>query len=206
MLVTDVLAFVRASLPDPPARVLEVGAGQGELAAELRNAGYDVLAIDPSSSSADVKPVTLDQLECAPGSFDAIVAVVSLHHVQPLPPACIKLAALLHNSGRLIIDEFDIGAFDERAAAWWCQQQAAAGRDHRHDQSSIVAELRSHLHPLSRIQTELAPHFILGDPIRGAYLYRWDLPHGFRELEELQIARGQLPATGARLLALPRHH
>ena len=60
------------------------------------------------------------------------------------------------------------------------------------------------IHPIDG-DIDLAPHFILGDPIRGAYLYRWDLPHGFRELEELQIARGQLPATGARLLALPRH-
>ena len=36
-----VLGFVRATLPPPPARVLEVGAGRGELAAALREVGYD---------------------------------------------------------------------------------------------------------------------------------------------------------------------
>jgi 2-polyprenyl-3-methyl-5-hydroxy-6-metoxy-1,4-benzoquinol methylase len=46
-----VLEFVLGALPSPPARVLEVGAGGGELAADLRDAGYDVLAIDPCSTS-----------------------------------------------------------------------------------------------------------------------------------------------------------
>ena len=36
MLAPDVLAYVRACLPPPPARVLEVGAGDGSLAEALR--------------------------------------------------------------------------------------------------------------------------------------------------------------------------
>lgn len=40
MLTDAVIAFVRASLPPPPARLLEIGAGGGELAAGLRSAGY----------------------------------------------------------------------------------------------------------------------------------------------------------------------
>jgi hypothetical protein len=60
------------------------------------------------------------------------------------------------------------------------------------------------LHPLARIQEALGRFFVLGEPIRGAYLYRWDLPHGLRELEEQQIAAGSLPATGARILATRR--
>ncbi len=47
------LAFVRASLPQPPARVLEVGAGKGELAAAPREGGYDVDAVDPSSEDVE---------------------------------------------------------------------------------------------------------------------------------------------------------
>jgi len=47
-----VAAFVRGALPPPPARVLEVGAGSGELAAALREAGYDVVAIDPAADGA----------------------------------------------------------------------------------------------------------------------------------------------------------
>ena len=47
MLSPDAVAYARAALPPPPARVLEVGAGEGELAAVLGAAGYDVTAIDP---------------------------------------------------------------------------------------------------------------------------------------------------------------
>ena len=45
----DVHAFVCASLPRGPGRVLEIGAGDGALAAALREAGYDVTAIDPGA-------------------------------------------------------------------------------------------------------------------------------------------------------------
>jgi len=200
----EVLAFVRASLPAPPARVLEVGAGDGELAAALRDAGYDVLAIDPAGDSPGVEPIALDQVDEPRGSFDAVVAEVSLHHLNPLPEASSKLAALLRDGGRLIVDEFDIGALDDRAARWWADQQAAAGHDHPHDFSSMVAEMQSHLHSLSVIQDELGRHFELGQPIRGAYLYRWHLHHGLREPEERLIGVGALPATGARLLGIVR--
>jgi SAM-dependent methyltransferase len=198
----EVLAFVRASLPAPPARVLEVGAGDGELAATLRDAGYDVLAIDPAGDSPGVEPIALAQVDEPPGSFDAVVAVVSLHHVNPLPEACSKLAALLRDGGRLIVDEFDVGALDERAVRWWSQQQDAAGHDHPHDPFSVVAAVPSHLHSLSTIEAALRRHFVLGQPVRGAYLYRWHLPHGLREPEEQLIAAGALPATGARLLGM----
>jgi SAM-dependent methyltransferase len=184
--------------------VLEVGAGAGELAAKLRDAGFDVLAIDPASTSQDVQPIGLEAIREAPGSFDAAVAVLSLHHVHALAEGCSKLAEVLPGGAPLVIDEFDVGTFDERAARWWCHAHAAAGRDHIGDPASMVADLRSHLHPLARIQEALGRFFVLGEPIRGAYLYRWDLPHGLRELEEQQIAAGSLPATGARILATRR--
>ena len=47
MLASDVAVFVRGALPPAPARVLEVGAGDGELATALAAWGYDVVAIDP---------------------------------------------------------------------------------------------------------------------------------------------------------------
>ncbi len=47
MLDPAVLRFVSLTLPAAPARVLEVGAGDGKLAQALREAGYEVVAIDP---------------------------------------------------------------------------------------------------------------------------------------------------------------
>ncbi len=47
------LDFAREHLPEPPARVLEVGCGQGELTTALAVAGYDVLGIDPLAPQGD---------------------------------------------------------------------------------------------------------------------------------------------------------
>ena len=86
MLTSDLLAFVRSSLPEPPSRVLEVGAGKGELARALRKAGYEVTAIDPAAEpDSGVEPISLLD---AHGEFEAAVAVVSLHHVDPVQDAC----------------------------------------------------------------------------------------------------------------------
>src|ERR687886_2631078 len=154
------VAFVRAALPPPPARVLEVGAGQGELAAALRAAGYDVVAIDPAADGAPgVEPVALLDLDAAEGAFHAAVAVLSLHHVKPLVASCERLAELVRPGGRLVIDEFDVDRFDERAARWEAAQRAAAGGHVHGDPADWSADLREHLHPLADIRAALAPAF-----------------------------------------------
>jgi SAM-dependent methyltransferase len=195
-----VIAFVRASLPAAPARVLEVGAGDGRLAAALSDAGYDVVAIDPASEAGNVVPVALLDLRADAASFDAAVAVLSLHHVEPLPASCRRLGELVRPGGALVVDEFDVERLDERAARWWLDQRAALGRDHARRAEEIVAELAAHLHPLRRLREELSPFFAVGLPVRGAYLHRWELDAALREAEEELIAAGRLPAVGARLV------
>jgi SAM-dependent methyltransferase len=195
----DVTAFVRATLPAPPARVLEVGAGDGELAAALAKAGYEVVAIDPAADTPAVRPVALHALDEPSASFDAALAVVSLHHVEPLEESCRRLAELVRPGGALAIDEFDLDRFDERAARWWL-----AHSDHAAEPAEVLATLREHLHSLTRLREALDPWFALGEPVRGPYLHRWNLPPGLREPEERLIASGELPAVGARLVGVRR--
>ncbi|MGH3001365.1 MAG: class I SAM-dependent methyltransferase, partial [Gaiellaceae bacterium] len=109
---SDVGTFARANLPPPPARVLEIGAGDGALARSLRESGYDVLAIDPEPSGAGVTSCPLHELDEPPASFEAAVAVVSLHHVDPLAESLQRLAEALEPGAPLLIDEFDVGALD----------------------------------------------------------------------------------------------
>jgi SAM-dependent methyltransferase len=200
----DLRAFVRANLPEPPARVLEVGAGAGRLARALREAGYDVLAIDPRSEEDDVRAVALSDLHEPERSFAAAVAIVSLHHVDPLEESCRRLGELVEPGGALVLDEFDVGAFDLGAAEWWLAQRAALGEPRPQTAEELVADHREHLHPLERILAALEPDFELGPPLRGAWLHRWNLGESLRAVEEDAIARGDLSAVGARLVGRRR--
>jgi SAM-dependent methyltransferase len=204
MVSVDLRAFVRANLPEPPARVLEVGAGAGRLAQALRAAGYEVVAIDPRSDNDDVRAVALADLDEPAGSFAAAVAVVSLHHVDPLGESCRRLGEVVEPGGTLIVDEFDVGAFDRGAAAWWLEQRHALGEEQPQTADELVADHREHLHPLERILAALDPYFELGPPLRGAWLHRWNLGDSLRVVEDEAIARGRLRAVGARLVGRRR--
>jgi SAM-dependent methyltransferase len=204
MPTTDVTAFVRGALPAAPARVLEVGAGDGTLAADLAEAGYDVLAIDPAGEQANVAPVALLDVAGDVAPFDAAVAVLSLHHVEPLEPSCRRLAELVRPGGRLIVDELDVERLDDAALRWWSAQREAIGAEQPQDTGAMVAGMRAHLHPVRRLVETLSPWFALGEPVRGAYLHRWHLEPGLRDAEERLVAAGRLPAVGARLVGVRR--
>jgi SAM-dependent methyltransferase len=198
----EVEEFVRANLPPAPARVLEVGAGEGELARSLAASGYDVTAIDPRSEASNVRPVAL--LELAAEPFDGAVAVVSLHHVEPLEESCGRLASLLAPGAPLVIDEFDIGRLDEAAASWWLERRAARGEAEGESPAELIATMRTKVHSLERLQAALEPWFELGAAVHGTYLYRWKLDESVRPAEEALIARGALPRTGIRFIATRR--
>ena len=197
MLAHAVEEFVRRSLPPPPARVLEVGAGEGELAAALAEAGYDVVAIDPAGEG-EVAPVALLDLDEPDASFDAALAVVSLHHVEPFAPSCRRLAEVVRPGGTLVVDEFDVGRFDEPSAQWLLDRWRETGRERDRDPAEMVAEMREHLHPLDAIRATLGEWFELGPVERASYLYRWYLGEALRAPEEELIATGSLPELGAR--------
>ena len=196
MPATDLIAFVRATLSAPPARVLEIGAGDGELAAVLAAAGYEVVAIDPASEVEHVRRVALHELDEEP--FDAAVAVVSLHHVEPLGESFERLATLVRPGGLLVVDEVDFEQLDERAVRWWLARSGHAA------EPADVLGVRDHMHSLARLRDGLAPWFEIGEPVRGAYLYRWNIPTDVRAEEEAGIAAGDLPAMGARLVGIRR--
>jgi 2-polyprenyl-3-methyl-5-hydroxy-6-metoxy-1,4-benzoquinol methylase len=202
MVTRELEAFVRASLPEPPARVLEVGAGRGELAATLCHAGYEITAVDPSAEPGGI--VQRRSLLDVQGSFDAAFSVVALHHVEPLEESCAHLASMLPRGGPFVIDELDIDRYDERAIRWWTSQRHALGvgeDEHEHDPSGILDHLRAHIHPLETMCAALASHFELGKPIPGPYLHRWELRPSLCEAEVDLIANGLLPAVGVRLIA-----
>jgi len=197
MVDSAVEEFVRRSLPPPPGRVLEVGAGSGDLAQLLSGLGYEVVAIDPNGEGV-VVPIPLLAVDEPAGSFDAALAVVSLHHVEPFEESCRRLADVVRPGGTLVVDEFDVGRFDGRAATWLLERWRDAGRERDRDPAEMVAELHAELHPLETIRAVLGRWFDLGPVARASYLHRWYLGEEFRAGEEALIADGSLPEVGAR--------
>ena len=138
--------------------------------------------------------MALADLDSADASFDAAVAVVALHHVEPLAESFARLAAVVRRGGLLIIDELDFARFDARADAWRMGHGAQPAGD------------LSHMHTLDVLRRALLDvGFALPfEPVRGPYMYRWAMPPGLRDEEERLIGAGELPALGARFVAVRR--
>ncbi|MGE5690361.1 MAG: class I SAM-dependent methyltransferase [Pseudomonadota bacterium] len=123
--------FVLAELPSAPARVLEVGCGDGELARAVDAAGYEVVAIDPAAPDGPLfRPIKLEELE-ADERFDAVVAARSLHHVTDLEAGLDRIGQALSPGGLLVVDELAWDRLDLTTAEWFHGQRralAAAGR------------------------------------------------------------------------------
>lgn len=135
------LDFVGEHLPPAPARVLDVGCGQGQLTTALQVAGYEPLGIDPSAPEGVLfRRVLLEDLEPDEEPFDAVVASYSLHHIRDLEQAVGQLSELLRPGGRLVLDEFGWDRADEATLDWlYNQRRALAAAGHREAPASLEA-------------------------------------------------------------------
>ena len=129
----EVIDFVVQHLGPAQARILEIGCGDGELARALARDGHSVTAIDPQAPEGSIfRRIPLEGFDEA-GTFDAIVANRSLHHVHELGPALEKIEALLEPDGALIISEFAWDRMDHSTAGWY--------RSHREEATPPVSSL-----------------------------------------------------------------
>ena len=102
-------------------RALDVG-GRGVVAPLLRARGIEVVSCDLSARMAAVNGglcVAADEewLPFAPGSFDLVVASLSLHWVNDLPGALIQLRRALEPGGLLLASVPALGTLGELRAA-----------------------------------------------------------------------------------------
>jgi SAM-dependent methyltransferase len=94
-----------------PQRVLEVGCGEGELAARMQDEfGVEVVAIDQSrrmvelsrARGVDARVGDVQELPFESGSFDVAVAAWMLFHVPDLDRGISELTRVLRPGGRLV--------------------------------------------------------------------------------------------------------
>jgi SAM-dependent methyltransferase len=202
-----VAAFIRDQLPHPPASVLEVGCGEGALARELDVAGYDVVAVDPEAPSGPIfRAVKLEDFDGS-GPFDAVVASLSLHHIEDLGAAVDKIAALLVPGGALVLNEWDRERFQGSTARWYFHQRqalAALGREHAEIEPTFEewwvewAERRSDVHPYAAMRPELDRRFSERLLEWVPYLYGYRLGGEVEPLERALIASDEIDAVGFR--------
>jgi SAM-dependent methyltransferase len=133
--------FVRANLPPPPGRVLELGCGPlGGYVPELRDAGYDAIGIDPEApDGAHYERVEFEHF--APiQPADAIVAATSLHHVTDLDLVVNLIAQRLDPGGIVVVLEWALERFDETTARWCFERlPEEPGWLHRHRDDWIAS-------------------------------------------------------------------
>ena len=206
------LDFAQAHLPPPPARLLDVGCGQGELTTALTVGGYDVLGIDPLAPDGDrFRRILLDDLDPDEGPFDAVVASHSLHHIRDLGPALDQVVALLRPGGALVLDEHGWDLADEETLDWLYNQRrtlAAAGQG---EAPASLEALRDEwaaehvgLHGFAALRSEVDERFEERAFVRTPFFHRLLGGVATEVLEQALIDAGAIQALAFRYAGIVR--
>jgi SAM-dependent methyltransferase len=195
----DIKSFVEAHLAPAPARVLEVGCGQGDLARAVSESGYEVVAIDPGAPEGELfQAVSLEEFISA-DPFDAVVASRALHHIPDLADSVAKIAGLLRPGGRFILDERACDRLDEPTACWYLEQRAGDADAPSSLEACLADWEADHedLHGYAAMRKELDRHFAERFFIWMPYLYQ-ELTGVDEEEERALIEAGAIQAMGFR--------
>ena len=198
-------------MPTPPARVLDVGCGQGVLTTALAVASFEVLGIDPLAPHGNLfRRLKLEDLETTE-SFDAVVAGHSLHHIRDLGAAVDRIAELLSHGGVLVVDEFGWDRLDEPTLDWLYGQRRALAATGQGEAPASRGELRREweaehlgLHGFAALRGGLDARF-------DEKAFEW-VPHLYQTLEgvasevleQALIDAGAIQALGFRYAGVVR--
>lgn len=200
------LDFAREQLPPAPARVLEIGCGQGELTTALAVAGYDVLGIDPLAPEGErFRRIRLEDLEPADGPYDAVVASYSLHHLRDLDHALDLVVELLEPGGALVFDEFGWDLADEPTLDWLYGQRRALAAAGLGEAPASLEALRDEwktehlgLHGFEALRTAVDARFEEREFMRMPFFYRQLGGVATEVLEQALIDAGAIEPLGFR--------
>lgn len=110
-------------------RMLDIGCGSGDYLARMRNAGWDVLGLEPSRTAAKRAegrfgvPIVCDSFPSAKlptESFDLVTAHQVLEHLEEPLAALVSMRNLLDRNGQLLLTVPNAGSWSARffGPAW----------------------------------------------------------------------------------------
>jgi SAM-dependent methyltransferase len=114
------IAFDEVRAP-APRRVLDVGAGRGELAERIKDAGIEVVALDQSERMVELTrargvEAVVGDVQALPfdeATFDVVVANFMLYHVPDVHLALREVTRVLRPGGRLVAATNGVGQLAE---------------------------------------------------------------------------------------------
>ncbi len=210
-------AFVRSWLPAPPARVLEIGSGDGRLALALAEEGWRVTAVDPAAPEGEpfVRGAVEDLDASEHGPFDAAVAVLSLHHLHDIEAALGKVRSLLRPGAVFVVDDFGKEELEDEATAAYAFYQrlallyggyrsvkhsagAVRERDSFEGWRSRLGGHWEHIHEGRKVLSALEARFRGRQLASGPFLFRDRLGPDLEALEKKLIEQGGIRPVGFR--------
>jgi SAM-dependent methyltransferase len=187
----DLHALALEELPEPPARVLEIGCGNGDLARALAEDGYDMVAVDPNAPPGPIfRQTTLEGLDEDEGPFEGAFASLALHHVDDLDVALDKVRSLLLQDAPFVVREFAWDLVDEATARWDYRRLGRKG-----GLPEWQAEHEG-LHRFAAMRSALDARFRERSFEWGPYLSEYKPSEGHACEERLLIEAGEIRAIG----------
>jgi SAM-dependent methyltransferase len=211
--LAEMWPFVRGQLPPRPARVIELGCGPlGGHVPALIKAGYDATGVDPEAPEGPPYVRAAFEEYRPEGPADAVVASVSLHHVEDLGVALDHVAEVLRPQGVLVVAEWISEDFDE-ATARWCFRHRLRDQADQDEAGGWLSGLHARwvgsglgwgaffrgwldehgLHSAAAIRRELDARFAVTHLSTGPYYFA-DLLDADPAAEQAAIDAGQIRA------------
>lgn len=213
--------FVTANLPRDAQRILEIGCGDGALAARLQAAGVEITAVDndPDAVKAARAAGVDARLIVWPSpigeSFDAILFTRSLHHIRPLNEAVTEAHRALRPGGRIIVEDFRAEGGSKASERWFADLAHALIKEGALEPETSLDDLVARLapddhdlHSSSAIAQALSVDGAC-EATNAAYYFRYLEPH-LRDPDRAQelldqelslIGAGSIEPLGRRFVA-----